>query len=235
MIAHRTLTAKNWAFIRSSRHGLGLAGEDTGLHHSLTEPWWRGQQTPPPPHRPCEGKGLWCHLCDPPDQQLLGGSEWREREMETHPGLHRQGDESSFLLGVSEIPTGEPRPLQGPACKHKPTKQSSFALAEGESRSREVPLSSRHKAATVHTGQHSSGQAEDPLVRIKALVTDLTDIWPPAPWGSFPTSLPRRSHMPRLFPCWAMMGRGVGLEGRWCMVRLEHRAGRRHSGRELGI
>ena len=48
--------------------------------------------------------------------------------------------------------------------------------------------------------QYSSGQAEGPLARIKALVTDSMYILPPVPRGNTRISLPLKSHIPFLFP-----------------------------------
>lgn len=92
-------------------------------------------------------------------------------------------------------------------------------------------LDTKHPPCTfLHT--YSSGQAEGLLAWIKALVTDSMYISPPALGGTSPLPFPSGPICPVSFPPWAMKGTGAGLEG---MVWLEHRAGRRQTGRELEL
>lgn len=82
-----------------------------------------------------------CLLCDPPrplgwaliSNSLVAMNGERDRDLPgscTDKAMSRPSSS-----GALKSPQGIWWLLQGPTCRHKPTKQSSFALAEGESRS----------------------------------------------------------------------------------------------------
>lgn len=153
---------------------------------------------------------------------LLGGSEWRERWRPTRGCTDKEMSRLSFL--------GSLNPHRGAAghCRvllaGTSLRSSHLLLWPKGNQDPETNRSLLDTKQPRRVQYSSSGQAEDPRARIKALVTDSMDISPPAPWGSLPTSFLPPPLPPPQVPCappLPLLGKdgdrsiGAGFEGRW--------------------